>query len=86
MPKIVIATTPGRQQPALEVNGRTASIREAIETAQVIEAKLKMMVDQSVLACGEAAEIFLDPPYHKPATRIKVDAKLTKAADMMHSF
>jgi hypothetical protein len=35
---------------------------------------------------SEAADIFLDPPSQKTATSIKVDAKLTKAADMMHAF
>jgi hypothetical protein len=35
---------------------------------------------------GEPADIFRVPRYQKHATHIKVDAKLTKAADMMHSF
>jgi hypothetical protein len=35
---------------------------------------------------SEAADIFLDLPHQKSAARIKVDAKLTKAADMMHAF
>ncbi|MCJ8240630.1 recombinase family protein [Peteryoungia algae] len=48
--KVVIASTPGRQPPALEVHGRIASILAAMETAQVMEARFKAMVDQDVLA------------------------------------
>jgi hypothetical protein len=48
IPKVVIATTPERQPPALEVHGRIASIREARETAQEKEAKFKVMDDHDL--------------------------------------
>jgi hypothetical protein len=41
---------PGRQPPALEVHGRVASILAAMETAQFMEGKFKVMLDQNVLA------------------------------------
>jgi len=44
--KVAIASTPGRQPPALELHGRIASILAAIETAQIMEAKFTAMVDQ----------------------------------------
>ncbi|SIR00023.1 hypothetical protein SAMN05880561_1074 [Rhizobium sp. RU33A] len=55
--KVVIARTPGRQPPALEVHGRIVSILAAMETAQIIEAKFKAMVDQDVLARLASVEI-----------------------------
>ncbi len=55
--KVVIASTPGRPRPALEVHGRIASILAAMETAQLMEAKFKAMVDQDVLARQLSGEI-----------------------------
>ncbi|MBU0831160.1 MAG: recombinase family protein [Alphaproteobacteria bacterium] len=55
--KVVIASTPGRQPPALEVHGRIASILAAMETAQVMEAKFRAMVDQDVLARQLSGEL-----------------------------
>ena len=55
--KVLIASTPGRQPPALEVHGRIASILAAMETAQVMEAKFKAMVDQDVLASQLSGEL-----------------------------
>lgn len=55
--KVVIASTPGRQPPALEVHGRIASILAAMETAQLMETKFKAMVDQDVLARQLSGEL-----------------------------
>lgn len=55
--KVVIASTPGKQLPGLEVHGRIASILAAMETAQVMEANFKAMVDQHVLAHIVSGEI-----------------------------
>ncbi len=55
--KVVVASTPGRQPPALEVHGRIASILAAMETAQLMEAKFKAMVDQDVLARQLSGEL-----------------------------
>lgn len=55
--KVVIASTPGRQPPALEVHGRIASILAAMETAQAMEAKFRAMVDQDVLARQLSGEL-----------------------------
>lgn len=55
--KVVIASTPGRKPPALEVHGRIASILAAMEIAQIMEAKFKAMVDQDVLARQLSGEL-----------------------------
>lgn len=55
--KVVIASTPGRQPPALEMHGRIASILAAMVTAQIMEAKFKAMVGQDVLARQLSGEL-----------------------------
>ncbi len=51
---------PGLPPPALEARERIASILAAIETAHIMEAKFKAMVDQDVLARQFSGELDTD--------------------------
>ena len=58
--KVVINRTAGREPAALEVHGRIASILAAMETAQMMEAKFRAMVDQDLMARQMSGEIDTD--------------------------
>ena len=67
--KVVIGSTPGRQPPALEVHSRIASIHAAIETAQLMEAKFRAMVDQDVLERQLFGGLYTVQKRQKPLVR-----------------
>lgn len=61
----MILSTPGLPLPALEAHERIASILAAIETAHIMEAKFKAMVDQDVLARQFSGELDTDDKKQK---------------------
>ena len=58
--KVVINRTAGREPAALEVHGRIASILAAMQTAQMMEARFRAMVDQDLMARQMSGEIDTD--------------------------
>ncbi len=84
--KVVINRTAGREPAALEVHGRIASILAAMETAQMMEAKLRAMVDRDLVARQMSGEIDTEQKRKKlrfPARRIPETAKASLAGGLV---